>query len=141
MLGMWPPSPEGQQVAMLVLEQWSQVQARAETRTAHRVTWRILGDDSPFLASVRLYAQTGTMSGDLELELMEMNMVSTCEQRVEKIHARIHALNASVGRNLNPPSTSARLRHPEHFHAMSSDWRCKVFVAQSWFKKHALELL
>eukprot|EP00974_Lingulodinium_polyedra_P019750 1910357-Lingulodinium_polyedra.AAC.1 len=77
------------------------------------------------------FAETGEMHADLANELQEMNMVATCELRIEEVHARIKQLNASVGRNLDPASTCARLRWAEHRDILE-DWRARAFVIHAW---------
>jgi hypothetical protein len=64
-----------------------------------------------------------------------MTMVSTTEQRVEEMHARIFQLNRSVGRSLGPAATCARLRHQENMEAMTKDWRLRAFVVHMWRRK------
>lgn len=71
---------------------------------------------------------------------MLMNLVPTTEQRVEEVHARIHFLNMSPGRSLDPPSTSSRLRLKEHLFELQ-DWKCLSFVSQIWGRRVERELL
>jgi hypothetical protein len=70
----------------------------------------------------------------LAVELRSMTMVSTTEQRVEEMHARIFQLNRSVGRSLAPPSTCARLRHHQNMEVMK-DWRARAFVVHMWRRR------
>ena len=76
------------------------------------------------------------MHADLEAEGLEASIVATCEQRIEEVHARIFEANASVGRNFDPPSTSAKICLNENLF-MCRNWIARAFVLQNW-KKHLL---
>ena len=107
---------------------WDEAVAAGTDKHCHRVTYRILSPHSGhrFHALLDLFILSGVMDPILEVELMELNLVSTHEQRVEEIHAKIHCMNASVGRNLDPPSAAARLVLGEHMEAFETDRRENV---------------
>ena len=71
------------------------------------------------------------MHDDLYNELQEMNMLDTCEQSGEELHARVHMINKSPGRNVDPPTAAAQLRLPEHL-AQLDHFMVKVFVCSIW---------
>ena len=102
----------------------------------HRLAYRIMHPEPPkrFNNIVERLAGASEMHLDLGVELMEANMVSTCEQSVEEIHARIYQNNCSVGRSLDAPSSNARVRRSEHFHELQ-DWRVFAFVVHLWGRK------
>jgi hypothetical protein len=54
--------------------------------------------------------------------------------RIEEVHARIHQLNSSSGRSLDPASTCGRLRRTENLQALQ-DWRCRAFVVHMWKRR------
>ena len=139
--GMWPRSPESRAFAQKALGKWEEAKAADKLKQCHRVTYRLLHPASGFgfRPLIEKLASEGRMDAALEIELQEINMVATSEQRVEEIHARIFQLNASVGRNLDPASTCARPCYPEHVHLLG-DWRCHVFLVHSWNRHVAREL-
>ena len=138
---IWPKDPRSRSFAKKAVEKWEQLQPDGK-KHCHRVTYRLLhpASTAAFRPLLNKLVENGTMDAALEIELQEMNMVATCEQRVEEIHARIFQLNASVGRNLDPPSTCARLRLREHLRFLS-DWRCHSFLVHVWNRYLARELL
>ena len=141
-LGMWPNDGFSQQIAKQVVEKFKAEKA-AHGNCKHRVTFRICDPDSGhgFGNLAAKLVESGEMHSSLEQELMEANMVSTCEQSVEEIHARIYQNNCSVGRSLDAPSSNARVRRGEHFHELQ-DWRVFAFVVHLWGRKRlARELL
>jgi hypothetical protein len=142
LFGLWPADQHSQAVAKQCVAKWDSAVAVDQAKHSHRVTYRMMSLESglPFGALVRNLANSGDVSQQLEVEILEMNMVATCEQRVEEIHARIFQLNASVGRNLEVASTSARVRLPEHFRILD-DWRPYMFVVHNWCRRLTRELL
>ena len=76
---------------------------------------------------VRQLAQSGNVHMDLQVEVLEMNMVATCEVRIKEVHARSHQLNSSAGRSMDLASTRGRLRRGEILQALQ-DWRRRAFV-------------
>ena len=126
-LGMWPSDIHGQDVAKQVVAKAVAVPVDARV---HRVTHRLLFDKDPnFGDMVRAFAENGDMAPELANELQEANMVSTVEQQVEGIHARIQKNNK---RGMSePPANSAHVRLPQHLKLLA-DWRVQLFVVQAW---------
>lgn len=142
LMAMYPKDGRSQDFAKAAVAKWDDLVARGGTRSVHRVASRLLSPDAglPFAGLVRSLAESGVMRDELEVELLEMSMVSTYEQRIEEVHARVYQLNASVGRNLEVPITCARLRQNETFEKLT-DWRATAFVTHIWKKKIVADLL
>ena len=143
LFGLWPHDSKSQEIARLARQKWAAIEETSSLEErCHRVTYRLMHPRSGFCfgVMVRSLAETGEMHPDLEIEIRDMNLTPTCEQRIEEVHARISALNKHVGRNLLPATTSARLRQSQNF-VVLEDWRAKVFLCNAWAKRPARELL
>ncbi len=139
-LGMWPHDSQSAAMARHALEKSKEFVGTEKERYMHRYAYRVVHPASPkpFLKMVEKLAAAGEMHPALGVELMEANMVATCEQPVEQMHARIFQLNASVGRNLDPPSTSARLRRGQNMEALKC-WDARCFVIQLWSRRGIMQ--
>ena len=140
LLGMWPHDNQAAGMARHAVAKSREVIGTDQERYMHRVAYRIMHPESPerFDKMVERLADNNEMHPDLGVELIAVNMDSTCEQPIEQVHARIHQLNASTGRCLDPPSTSARLRRGQSFHALQS-WDCRCFVERHWHTRTLLK--
>jgi hypothetical protein len=140
-LGMWPLDNMSQSIAKKVVERWEAVRGTPMEKSCHRVTYRLLHPDAGnlFRQFITHLATSGECHADLEAELLEMNMVATCELRIEEVHARIKHLNTSTGRHLDPAALCSRLRFSESL-ASLSDWQCRTFVLLNW-RRRALDRL
>ena len=137
-LGMYPNDSESQVIARRVQEKKAAHPADAHT---HRVTRRLLFDvEAGFGAMVKALADDGVMAPELEAELEQANMVSTCEQRVEEIHAKIYQIGRKAGGPVGPPTVSARLRFSETMDWLD-DWRVMMFVAHLWGRRNLVKSL
>ena len=131
--GMWPFDEKSQFIAVKARTKYREAMARDGGATCHRVTYRIMSPDSGtrFAAMVDHLIDAGNMLRDLEDELRAMNMLPTCEQRIEGAHAAIHGLNAHPGRNLDAPQACALMRERENFEQLEN-WQCRAFVVHTW---------
>ena len=130
-LGMYPEDAQGQEVAREVV-----AKAPAAGSEMHRLTYRWLLSETPnFSNMIRAYAETGHMAPQLKIELQEANMLSTVEQRIEEVHAKIEKHNKTAGRPAQPPALSARIRFPQHLLMLENDWRVLLFLIQACGKR------
>ena len=85
-----------------------------------------------FPAMLRQLAAGVGMHPDLEVELLEMNMVLTCEYSIEAVHAMIKWENRG-GQPLKPETVAGRLTYKNaHVHALRADWQFRMFVLNFW---------
>jgi hypothetical protein len=83
LFAMYPPDAESRWFAARSLDKWQQAVAAGQASQCHRVTYRLLDPESgyEFRRLIEKLAAEGVMEPALEVELQEMNLVATTEQR------------------------------------------------------------
>ena len=142
LLGCWPPDRTGVVHIQMCLQLWADTVAAGLQDKCHRVTFRLLHQNSQTCFPVLLleFSKTGDMHADLFMELRDANVAATCEQNIEGVHALIHQVCQNAGRNPLPPLCCAYVRHPQNSRELE-DWRVHTFAVHQWHRKQTSALL
>ena len=133
LLGIWPVDAESQRICVEAEHYWEEMAKQNRLGEVHRYTFRIMSPTSPtgFRRLVHQGAMAGVIDPLLAIEIQEANFLPTHEQRVEELHARIHALQAKPGKPMKPPTVGSRLRTPQVMELLKC-WHFKCFLASIW---------
>ena len=87
-----------------------------DKRTVQRVTHRFMSNDGAplFAAMIRQCAATGVLHPAVAFESKCYNIIETCEQDLEGIHALIGDKAVSKQKNCRVDTTFAIIRFPQH---------------------------